>query len=190
MQHFELKGQSRKAEGKAAIKAIRRQGLVPCNLYGCGMDNVLFTVDAKELKLLTNTPQSYIVDLVIDGGKAQTAVLHELQWHPVTDECLHADFLVVTEDKPVSINVPLEIVGHAIGVQQGGKFYQSIREIRISALLADLPDKVTVDISSLGLDKRLRTSDITVKNARILTDKDTIVCGVKATRNSNAAAAA
>ena len=119
-----------------------------------------------------------------------SVVLHELQLHPVTDECLHADFLVVTEDKPVSINVPLEIVGHAIGVQQGGKFYQSIREIRISALLADLPDKVTVDISSLGLDKRLRTSDITVKNARILTDRDTIVCGVKATRNSNAAAAA
>lgn len=188
MQHFELKGQARQAGNKAVIKAIRRQGLVPCNLYGCGMDNVLFTVNAKELKALTNTPQSYIVDLVIDGGKAQTAVLHELQWHPVTDECLHVDFLAVNETKPVCISVPLEITGHAIGVQQGGKFYQRERKVRLSALLKNLPDKVTVDISSLGLDKRIKAGDITVENAAILTDKDTIICGVKATRNSAAAA--
>lgn len=188
MQHFELKGQSRKVGNKAVIKALRRQGLVPCNLYGCGMDNVLFSVDAKELKLLTNTPQSYIVDLVIDGGAKQTAVLHELQWHPVSDECLHIDFLAVNETKPISINVPLEITGHAIGVQQGGKFYQRERQIRISALLKDLPDKVTVDISSLGLDKRIKAGELKVDNAVILTDKDTIICGVKATRNSAAAA--
>ena len=68
MQHFELKGQVRKADGKAALKALRKQGLVPCNLYGCGMENVLFTVDAKELSALTNTPASYIVDLVLDNG--------------------------------------------------------------------------------------------------------------------------
>lgn len=188
MQHFELKGQARQAGNKAVIKAIRRQGLVPCNLYGCGMDNVLFTVNAKELKALTNTPQSYIVDLVIDGGKAQTAVLHELQWHPVTDECLHVDFLAVNETKPVCISVPLEITGHAIGVQQGGKFYQRERKVRLSALLKNLPDKVTVDISSLGLDKRIKAGDITVENATVLTDKDIIICGVKATRNSTAAA--
>ena len=139
MQHFSLSGNVRETGGKAAVKALRKQGLVPCNLYGCGVENVLFTVSAKELKGLTDTPASYIVDLTLDSGKKFTVVLPELQWHPVTDECLHADFLVVTEDKPVSINVPLEIVGHAIGVQQGGKFYQSIREIRISALLAHLP---------------------------------------------------
>ena len=186
MQHFELKGQARKAGNKAVIKAIRRQGLVPCNLYGCGMDNVLFTVDAKELRALTNTPQSYIVDLVIDGGKAQTAVHHELQWHPVSEECLHVDFLAFNETNPVTINVPLEITGHAVGVQQGGKFYQRERKIRISALLKNLPDKVTVDISPLGLDKRIKAGDITVDNATVLTGKDTIICGVKATRNSAA----
>lgn len=188
MQHFELKGQARKVGNKAVIKAIRRQGLVPCNLYGCGIDNVLFTVDAKELKLLTNSPRSYIVDIVIDGGAGQTAILHEMQWHPVSDECLHVDFLAVNETKPVSIDVPLEITGHAIGVQQGGKFYQRERKIRISALIKNLPDKVTVDISDLGLDKRIKAGDIKVDNAAVLTDADTIICGVKATRNSAAAA--
>lgn len=186
MQHFELKGQSRKVGNKAVIKALRKQGLIPCNLYGCGIDNVIFSVDAKDLKVLTSTPQSFIVDLVIDGGAKQTAILHELQWHPVSDECLHIDFLAVNETKPINIEVPLEITGHAIGVQQGGKFYQRERKIRISALLKDLPDKVTVDISSLGLDKRVKAGDIKVDGAVVLTDKDTIICGVKATRNSAA----
>ena len=90
MQHFELKGKLREVGGKATIKAFRREGLVPCSLYGNGVQNVLFTVDAKELKALTDTPQSFIVDLDIDGKK-YTAVLHELQFHPISDDCLHVD---------------------------------------------------------------------------------------------------
>ena len=189
MQHFELKGQTRKVGNKAVLKAFRRQGLVPCNLYGCGMENVLFTVNAKELKALTNTPNSFIVDLVLDGDKKNTAVLHELQWHPVTDECLHIDFLAVDDVKPIAIEVPIVITGHAIGVQQGGKFTQNARAIRISALMANLPDDVTVDITSLQLDKKIKAGDLKFDNITVLTDKDTIICGVKSTRNMVAQAA-
>ena len=189
MQHFELKGQTRKVGNKAVLKAFRREGLVPCNLYGLGLENVLFTVSAKELKALTGTPKAYIVDLVLDGGKAQTAVMHELQWHPVTDECLHVDFLAVNDVKPVTISVPLVISGHAKGVQQGGKFYQKSRNIRVCALMKNLPDEITVDITSLGLDKRIKASDIDIKDVTVVSDKDTIICGVKATRNVTAAAA-
>ena len=190
MQHFELKGTTRKVGNKAVIKAVRREGLVPCNLYGLGMENVLFTVNAKELKALTDTPKSYIVDLVLDGAKkAQTAVLHELQWHPVTDACLHVDFLAVDEKKPIAISVPLVIAGHAKGVQQGGKFYQNARSIKVSAAMKDLPDEVTVDITDLGLDKRIKAGDIQLKNVAVVSDKDTIICGVKTTRNVTAAAA-
>ena len=171
MQHFELKGQTRKVGNKAVIKAFRREGLVPCNLYGPGMENILFTVNAKELKALTDTPKSYIVDLVLDGGAPQTAILHELQWHPVTDTCLHVDFLAVDEKKPIAISVPLVITGHAKGVQQGGKFYQNARAIRVCALMKDLPDDVTVDITPLGLDKRIKASDIQVKNVAVISDK-------------------
>ncbi len=191
MQHFEIKGQVREVGGKATIKAIRKQGLVPCNLYGCGIDsNILFTVDAKELKGLTDTPASYIVDLSLDNGKKYEAVLHEMQWHPVSDACLHVDFLAVDDKKPISIKVPIEITGHAIGVQQGGKFFQPSRELRISALMANLPDKVTVDITSLGLEKKIKAGDIQIKDVVILSDKDTIICGVKTTRNVTADAAA
>ena len=190
MQHFELKGTTRKVGNKAVIKAFRREGLVPCNLYGLGMENVLFTVNAKELKALTDTPKSFIVDLVLDDAKkAQTAVLHELQWHPVTDACLHVDFLAVDEKKPIAISVPLVITGHAKGVQQGGKFYQNARSIKVSAAMKDLPDEVPVDITDLGLDKRIKAGDIQLKNVAVVSDKDTIICGVKTTRNVTAAAA-
>lgn len=189
MQHFELKGQTRQVGNKAVIKAFRREGLVPCNLYGNGMENVLFTVNAKELSLLTNTPKSFIVDLNLDG-KSYTAILHELQWHPVTDECLHVDFLAVDEKKPISIEVPIVITGHAIGVQQGGKFYQNSRAIRISGLMKNLLDEVNVDITKLGLDKRIKAGDIKLDNLTVASDKDMIICGVKTTRNVSADAIA
>ena len=183
MQHFELKGQIRQVGNKAVVKAFRKQGVVPCNLYGLGMENILFTVDEKELKGLTETPKSYIVDLVLDNGKTYTAVLHELQFHPVSDRCLHVDFLAVNEEKPIAIKVPVIITGHSIGVQQGGKFTQNSRFIRISALMKDLPDDVTVDISSLALDKKIKAGDLKFDKISVISDKDTIICGVKSTRN-------
>ncbi len=189
MQHFELKGQIRQVGNKAVIKAFRKQGLVPCNLYGGGMDNVLFTVDAKELRALTNTPKSYIVDLVLDGKQKFNAVLHELQFHPVNDNCLHVDFLAVNEQKPVSISVPIVITGHAVGVQKGGKFFQTARSLKISSLMKNLPDDVTVDITSLDLDKKIKAGDIKLDNISVLTPKDSVICGVKTTRNTAAAQA-
>ena len=190
MQHFELKGQIRQAANKAVIKAYRRQGLVPCNLYGLGLENVLFTVTARDLKGLTNTPKSYIVDLVLDNGKAFTAILHELQWHPVTDECLHVDFLAVDEQKPIAIKVPVSISGHAAGVQRGCKFYQLLREVKVCATMANLPDELPIDISPLNLDQQFKAGDLKVDNVTILTPKGTVICGVKSTRNSVAEAPA
>ncbi len=184
MQHFELNGQTRQVAGKAAIKAFRKQGLVPCNLYGCGVENVLFTVSAKDLKAVTDTPNAYIIDLVLDGSKKFTAVLHELQWHPVTDNCLHVDFLAVNGKKPINIEVPIVITGHAVGVQKGGKFYQNARKIRVSAVMDKLPDDVTIDISGLDLDKKIKAGDVKLDGITVTTDKDAIICGVKTTRNT------
>ena len=186
MKHIELNGQLRKAGNKATIKAFRAQGLVPCNLYGLGIENVLFTVNAKELKAVTDTPCAYIVDLNLDGQK-YTAVLHELQFHPVTDECLHVDFLAVNEEKPIAISVPIKITGHAKGVQLGGKFVQNSRTLRISAVMDKLPDDVTVDISPLGIGECIKAGDLSFANLQILSDKNMIICTVRATRNSSAA---
>ena len=186
MKHFEINGKVREVGNKAVIKAIRRQGLVPCNLYGQGMENVLFTVSEKDLQGITNTPASYIIDIKLDNGKSYTAVTHELQFHPVKDNCLHADFLAVSEDKPIAIKVPIVVSGHPVGVQRGGKFVLVSRFIKISALMKDLPDTVNVDITPLDIEKRIVAGDIKVEGVSVVSPKDTIICTVKATRNRSA----
>ena len=188
MKHIELKGVVREVGNKATVKSIRKQGLVPCNIYGSGIQNVLFTVSAKDLKALTHTPNSYIVDLGLDKGQKFTAVLHEVQWHPVTDEALHVDFLAVTEDKPVVINVPVVITGHSEGVKLGGKLLVSTRKLRVSALMKDLPDSLEVDITELKIGKQIVAGDLHYDNISIVSPKATIICSVRATRATATAA--
>ena len=188
MKHFALNGEIRQKGNKAVIKSFRRQGLVPCNLYGLGLENILFTVNEKELKGITHTPASYIVDLNL-GGKVYTAIAHEFQWHPVEDNCLHADFLAVNETKPIAINVPLKLTGHPKGVQAGGKFTQSARSLKVCALMKDLPDELELDVTPLELDKRMVAGDVKVEGLQILSDKNTIICSVKTTRAMQQAAA-
>ena len=188
MKHFELNGTVREVGNKAVIKAFRRQGLVPCNLYGQGMENVLFTVNEKELKGLINNPASFIVDLVLSDGSKYMAVVHELQYHPVKDNCLHVDFLSVNETKPIVIAVPLNITGHPVGVQAGGKFTQSARSLKVCALMKDLPDQLDIDVTPLELDKRMVAGDLKFEGLQIVSDKNTIICSVKTTRAMQQAA--
>ncbi len=189
MKHIELKGQLRQTGNKAAIKAIRRQGLVPCNLYGNGIENVIFTVDARDLKAVTNTPASYLIDIVLDNGEKYVAILHEAQWHPVTDEALHMDFLAVADNKPVVIAVPVKVTGHSEGVKLGGKLSVAVRKLKVSALPANLPDEIEVDVTSLQIGKQISAGDLHFENFNIVSPKATIICAVKATRASATAAA-
>ncbi len=99
------------------------------------------------------------------------------------------DFLAVDEKKPVAIEVPLNLFGHPVGVQAGGKFTQLARKVRISALLENLPDQLDVDITPLGLDKRLTVGELKFDGINILSDKNTIICRVKTTRAMQQAAA-
>lgn len=186
MKHFELKGRVRTAGGESAIKAIRREGRVPCNLYGNGVNNVIFTVSEKDLMGITHNPASFIIDIVLDNGEKHTAIVHELQYHPVKDNCLHADFLAVSEDKPIAINVPIRVTGHAIGVQAGGRFFQLERKLRISALMKDLPDEIVIDITKLKIGKQIVAGDIKQDKVTILTAKSTILCTVRSTRQMSA----
>lgn len=182
MKHFVLKGQVREVGNKAVIKEYRKQGLVPCNIYGSGVENILFTVTEKDLKGLTDTPASYIVDLKLSNGQKYNAVIHELQYHPVKDNCLHADFLAVNEEKPISIMVPITITGHAVGVRAGGKFYKLVRELKVSALMKDLPDELVINIDKLQIGKRIVAGDLKYENVNVVSPKGTIICTVKSSR--------
>ena len=189
MKHIELKGTVREAGSKAAVKSLRREGLVPCNIYGLGMENIHFTVSAKDLKNLTNTPNSYIVDLELSNGSKFFAVLHEVQWHPVTDEALHVDFLAVSEEKPVAIDVPVKITGHSEGVKMGGKLLVSSRKLRIRASLNNLPDEISVDVTNLLIGKQIVAGDLHYEGVTIVSPKATIICSVRPTRATAQAAA-
>ena len=182
MKHIELKGQVREAGSKAAVKAVRRAGLVPCNIYGLGIENILFTIDAQDLKAITHTPNSYIVDLELNNGTKMYAVLHEVQYHPVTDEALHVDFLTVTEDKPVTIEVPVKVVGHSEGVKMGGKLLVSSRKLRVSAMMDKLPDLLEVDSTHLMIGKQIVAGDLNFDGVTIVSPKATIICSVRPTR--------
>lgn len=188
MKHLSLKGSLRTTGKKADVKAVRRNEQVPCVLYGSGVENVSFSVDAKDLKTLTHTPYSHIIDLEVDG-KTYLAKLQAIQYHPVTDEARHADFLVLTEDKPVVIEVPVKITGNSVGVRQGGKLYQAARKLRVCGLIQNLPDELPVDITPLGIGKQISAGDLSFDNVQIVSPKAMLVCAIKATRAAAAAAA-
>ena len=182
MKHIELKGQVREAGNKAAVKAVRRAGHVPCNIYGLGMENVLFTIDAQDLKTITHTPNSYIINLELNDGKKFFAVLHEVQYHPVTDEALHVDFLAVCEDKPVTIEVPVIVTGHSEGVKMGGKLLVSSRKLRVSAMMDKLPDVLEVDSTHLMIGNQIVAGDLNYDGVTIVSPRATIICSVRPTR--------
>lgn len=188
MKHFELQGKKRITGKKADVNSVRRENRVPCVIYGAGIENVSFSVDEKELKGLTNTPFSHIVDLNIEG-ECHQAILKAIQYHPVTDRALHVDFLALDPAKPVTIDVPVKITGNSIGVRQGGKLNVAVRKLKVCGPIENLPDELPVDITELGLGKQINASDLKFDGFQIVSPKGTLVCAVRATRNSNAAAA-
>jgi large subunit ribosomal protein L25 len=181
MKQITLNGTLRVLGKKSDIKNLRKEGNVPCILYGAGVENIIFSVNAKELKKVTHSPNSYIINLDIEG-KSFLSVLHQIQFHPVTDEAIHVDFLSVSEDKPISIDVPVKISGHSEGVKQGGKLFTGVRKLRVSGIIKDIPDLLPVDITPLTIGKQINAIDLHYDNIQIISPKTTMVCAVRVTR--------
>ncbi len=188
METIKIAGVKRDAFGKKETKAIRKTGQVPCVIYGNGT-TVHVSVDARSLKPLIYTPQSYRVEFDIEG-KTEMGVMREVQYHPVTDQILHVDFYHIVPGKPIAIDVPVKLTGNSEGVKQGGKLILSKRKIRISATMENLPDSIEVDVTSLGLGKSIFVGDLQFDNVAILTPATTAICAVKMTRAARGAAAA
>jgi len=180
MKTFELKGSKRESTGKKAAKAYRKDSLIPCVLYGGG-EVVHFTVTKDGIRKLVYTPEVYTVDLSVDG-KNYTAILKDMQFHPVSDELIHADFLQIFKDKPVVLEIPLVLEGLAQGVKEGGKLSMDMRKLKVKGLYKDFPEKLVVNIENLGLGKTIQVGDLNYKNLELLNTKNSVVASVKATR--------
>lgn len=186
MKTFDLAGEKREVTGKKAARAFRAEGKVPCVLYGKG-DNVHFVADSRAFQKLVYTPNSYIVNLDVDG-KAETAIVKDIQFHPVSDEILHVDFARVDAKNPIIIEVPVRTEGLAKGVQAGGKLHLATRKLRVKALMADLPDALTVNVAKLGLGKSILVEELSFDNVELVNSPKAVVAQVKLTRAARAAA--
>ena len=195
MKEISVSGQKRTETGKKASKLIRKEGLIPCNLYGekRGDNNLpeamAFVAPFTELRKAVYTPHVYVVNLNIDG-KEHKAIIKELQFHPTSDALIHADFYEINENTAITVGIPVNLTGHAQGVRDGGKLQLQIRKINVTAPYKNIPEKLDIDVTSLELGKSIKVGSLSFDGLEIATPKEVIVCSVKATRASRSAAAA
>ena len=193
MKSIEVKGTARtiaerSSEQARALKAIRKNNGVPCVLYGGG-ENIHFIVPADGLRNLVYTPHIYVVDLIIDGKKIN-AIMKDIQFHPVKDTILHVDFYQIDENKPIVMEVPVQLEGLAEGVKAGGKLALQMRKLKVKALYNVIPEKLVINVSHLGLGKTVKVNELNFEGLELLNAKEAVVCAVKLTRAARGAQAA
>jgi large subunit ribosomal protein L25 len=165
MKTVELKGARRSVTGKSAMKKIRRAGNVPAVIYGQGEPTPV-EVGFQALHKVLHSADTYVVNLDIDG-KITSAIVREAQFHPVNDNVLHVDFLRVTENEPVEVELPIQLVGTAKGVLAGGRLVPMLRKLKVRGIVTQLPDKVEIDISALELGKTIRVGEVQLEGLTI-----------------------
>ena len=187
MKTFQLSAEVRTDLGKKGSKALRKQELIPAILYGFN-ENTALTVSQDAVRKLIYTPDIYLVEMAV-GGATKTCILQDIQFHPVTDKILHIDFLEVKADKPIIIEVPVVLEGHAVGVRAGGKLSLDMRKLKVKALYSNVPEKLTIDVSKLGLGKTIQVGALSFENIELLNAKNAVVAAVRLTRAARGVAA-
>ena len=187
MRVFELNGTPRTELGKKACKTMRKENLIPCVIYG-GKENINFTVTQSAIRKLIYTPEIFEVKLTI-GKETMKAILKEVQYHSVSDNILHVDFIEVDDKKPILFRVPIKTEGLAVGVRAGGKISLEMRKLKIKALCKDIPSSLTINVENLEIGKSIKAGDLSFPNIQIMDNKESLVVCVKSTRAAKDAAA-
>ena len=192
MKTFQLEGKSREiiarsADQKRALKAMRKNDEIPAVLYG-GEKVVHFAVTNDAVRKLVYTPEIFVVELTIDG-ETTMAIMKEIQFHPVSDKILHMDFLAVSKEKPVEMEVPVALEGHAEGVKAGGKLTLQMRKLRVKAIYDQIPEKLVINVDNLGLGKTMQVGALHFEGLEVMNAKNAVVCAVQLTRAARGAQA-
>jgi large subunit ribosomal protein L25 len=185
MKTVALTGELRPSLGTKDAKTLRNEGKVPCVLYGGG-EQIHFFVYAPDFNALVYTPNTYKVQLTIEGKK-HLAVLQDMQFHPVNESILHADFLAVDENKSVVVSIPIKVTGNSPGVRAGGKLIQKLQRIKVRGSINKIPDFVEIAIDKLEIGQSVKVKELSIKDVEILDAKENAVISVKITRNVVAA---
>lgn len=182
MKTVSMSGSLRESVGKKDAKFHRSEGRIPCVLYG-GKDQIQFVADEKSFNQIVFSPESYFIKLTV-AGKTHDCILKDIQYHPVSDTILHADFIEFDMDKPLTMSVPVRIMGNAPGVIKGGQMVKKFRKLNIRALPADMPEYVEVDISELDIEQKIIISQLPQEKYKILEHQDRYIIAIRATRAS------
>ncbi|MEB3036413.1 50S ribosomal protein L25/general stress protein Ctc [Capnocytophaga ochracea] len=186
MKSITIKGSQRESVGKAASKALRNAGQVPCVLYGG--DNVLhFSAPELAFKNIVYTPNVYTAAIELNG-KTYNAILQDIQFDPVSDKIIHIDFYQLHKDKEITIEVPIQIEGTSPGIMAGGTLRIVNRKLKVKALPDNLPDFVPVDISGLEMGNKLYVTKLVQDKYKIMHPDNTVVCQVRVSRAAMKAA--
>ncbi|MDO3642106.1 50S ribosomal protein L25/general stress protein Ctc [Mucilaginibacter sp. L3T2-6] len=180
MKSFAISGSPRENVGKRDAKELRYEGKVPAVLYG-GATQTHFFVSAADLKAVVYTPVVHFIDLDIAGTKSQ-AIIKDIQFHPLTEQIIHIDFLLLDEKKPITIEIPVKLTGTSPGVKVGGKLVQKLRKLRVKALPKDHLDSIEVSIESLEVGKSVKVGEIKFDNLTILNAKEDTIVSVTTSR--------
>lgn len=212
MKTFELNAEPRIELGKKSVKALRKEGKIPAVINGGAVVELPFTgtlkpgeklveiddkrglittdiiVKNEDVRKLIYTPDIFEVNLNVNG-ETKKAVMKELQFQPVKDTVLHIDFLEVYPDKPIVMEVPVQIEGHAEGVKAGGKLVMSMRKLKVKAVYTEIPERLVINVDNLGLGKSLAVGDLHYEGLELMNAKNAVVCAVQLTRAARGAAA-
>ena len=211
MKTFALNATPRTDLGKKATKALRAESKIPAVVNGGEVVTLPYegalkegqkiveiaenktsnvkkaiivtdiTVDKEAVRKLIYTPEIFVVDLTVNG-EVKKVVLKDLQFHPVTDEILHIDFLEVSENKPVVMEVPVALEGHAEGVKAGGKLSLSMKKLKVKAVYSAIPERIVVNIDNIQLGQSLKVRSLHYEGLELMNSKNAVVCAVQLTR--------
>ena len=212
MKTYDLTAEPRVECGKKSVKALRKEGKIPAVINGGVLVELPFTgtlkpgeklvevdekrglittdiaVKAEDVRKLIYTPDIFEINLTVNG-ETKKAVMKELQFQPVKDTVLHIDFQEVYPDKPIIMEVPVKIEGHAEGVKAGGKLTLSMRKLKVKALYSEIPERLVVNVDNLGLGKSMAVGDLHFEGLELMNAKNAVVCAVQLTRAARGAAA-
>jgi large subunit ribosomal protein L25 len=180
MKAISISGSPRENVGKKDAKLNRKNGLIPCVVYG-GKEQIHFTVPETDFGPLIFTPFTFSVNLDIEGKKFH-AILQESQFHKVTGSILHIDFLEIDPKKPVVLSIPVNFTGIPQGVLKGGKLIKKSRKLKVRGLISEMPDDISVDLTHLEIMDTCKISDLNIENLELLDPKNTVIAFVKSTR--------
>ena len=182
MKTVQLSGSLRANVGKKDSSALRNAGQVPCVLYGQGTQTH-FSVKKIAIEKIVYSPDVYQVELNIDG-KTAVGIIQELQQHPTKDTIQHVDFLELSDKKSIKVNLPVRLVGSSPGVIAGGKLMLVFRTLQCVGLPKDLPEAITLDISSMNIGAAIRINSIVLPGLTFLDPANAVVVSVKMARGA------